>query len=126
MSRWSRKTQEEKHQVLDNIKQQKDVKEDKIKKMNYIGIDGRLKILTEEELPLYCDKHGWTKSDKYTVENRNNMFGNYIVIIGNCPTCNKRIESLVTKDPMYMMMISLNLVKLKSQGRINDKRKGDK
>ena len=122
MSRWSRKTQEEKQQISDNINHQQTIKEDKAKKMDYIGTDFRLKILKEGELPLYCDKHGWTKSNQYTLENRNNMFGNFIVIIGNCPTCNKRIESLVAKDPMYMMMVSLNLAKLKLQGRITDRR----
>jgi len=126
MSRWSRKTQEEKQQVSDNIKHQQTIKEDKVKKMNIVGTDWRLKILEDGELPLYCDKHGWTKSNRYTLENRNNMFGNYIVIIGNCPTCNKRIESLIARDPIYIMMVSMNVLKLKSHYRVTDLRKDGK
>ena len=123
MSRWSRKTTEEKEQILQSIEQQKTIKENKIERMNYISTDWRLKLLKEGEIPFYCSKHGWTKSDKYILENRIDMFGKTLYILGKCPKCNSHLETFIAKDPMYMMWVSLGLAKLKGQGRIIDKRK---
>ena len=122
MSRWSKRTQEEKLKIKETINHQKQIKQDNIERLNRACIDHRLKILKQTEIPLFCPKHGWTSSNQYTLETRNDIFGDTIYILGKCPQCNASLETTIAKDPMYIMMVSLNLAKLKQQNRITDNR----
>lgn len=123
MSRWSRKSPEEKEATLNKLLKEQESKADIIKKHSYVDTDWRLKILKEGEIPLFCDKHGWTKSNKYTLITKNDMFGKSTYVLGQCPECGRKFESLIPMgDPIYIMWISLNVLKLKRENRLEDRR----
>ena len=122
MSRWSRRTQEEKDAILQ--KQEKQQKKAQIKKdmMNFASIDWRMKILKENELPLFCKKHGWTHSKKYILISRNDMFGKSNYVIGNCPQCNATIETMVPLNSVYTILFGLVMTNLSRVKRLEDRR----
>lgn len=122
MSRWSRRTQEEKDAILKE--QQEQQQDEQIKKdaMNYASIDWRMRLLKEGELPLFCNKHGWVKSEKYTLIKKKDFFGEQIYAQGNCSHCNYKLETMIPVNTVYTPFYGLVISVLNKNGRIIDKR----
>ena len=123
MSRWSRKTQEEKEQILQKQEDQKEEQQINKDRMNYLSTDWRMKILKEHELPLFCKKHGWTHSERYILISRKDMFGKHGYILGKCPRCNLDIETIIPVNIVYTPLFALVMTDLIRTGKLKDRRK---
>ena len=122
MSRWSKRSQEEKEQILKSQEQQQKEKETNIDKLNYLSIDWRMKLLKEGELPLMCGKHGWVHSEKYILILKKDMFGKHNYIVGTCPKCNKKLECMVPLNMVYTSLYPLVMATLVDKKRLEDRR----
>jgi len=137
MSRWSRRSQEEKEAIhakeMEKLRIRK-MKEDAIKhfgktmKLSFeleseAGIAKYKEILQLFEVPLVCRECGWTFSNKYQMEERSG----FLFITGNCKTCDAKsvymIRDLYSPETMILMQIVSHLEK---QGRYTDTRRKKK
>ena len=126
MSRWSKRTQEEKEQILQKQQQQQEDQQTKKDKMNYVSTDWKLKILKDGEIPLFCKKHGWTHSNKYVLTKKGGpfegMFGKTPTIVGNCRECNTELECMVPVNSVYTLLFATVISNLRNQNRLEDRR----
>lgn len=126
MSRWSKRSQEEKERIA---------KEQKEKSIRVISVtsegvkdDGQIEILKRHEIPLRCAAHGWMAPLMYILTMEVPMiFGGdpVLTISGDCPKCRSGIRRYIIPHLIgmdAMMVIPFILEDLKKQNRIIDRR----
>ena len=127
MSRWGRKTPEEKEQTAENILQNKERHQSKRGRMIEEGNKKKFAILEVGELPLRCSNCGITSSRHYTLSMVNYPTAKDPVQTaeGKCKQCGKRVRSII--DPAilgvdFTMIIVQVINLLDKKGRITDDR----
>jgi len=124
MSRWSRRTQEEKEQIQrdqdeQRLKIQKREQRHEIDNQDIIS-----EIYEKREIPIYCMKCGWTTSQKYILCTKPSPLGGEAIFVqGKCKDCGRRIERMIVFNSTDVMMFSLSCSYLKINFRLEDRRK---
>jgi len=126
MSRWSRKTDEEKQRIYE---EQVTAKQEKQHDNNAIerGQQRAVEIYDNQEIPIFCVEHGWVASDRYCLNIRKNPLTgqNTQYIEGNCQKCKapiQRVCSVSVFSPAEAMMFSMVIKILFDDGRLRDER----
>jgi len=136
MSRWSRRSEAEKKEILERQRQQ----QENAKQFTKTVLDGgskaiagdydkklhdqeAIKAITDKmELPLFCLKDGWVGSNKYRLTDKI-MFGNsYTTLSGNCRICNQPLSKAIMGDEQYLMLVVALSPELVRQDRFKDER----
>ena len=135
MSRWSRKSEAEKREILEAQEQQRrnaqqhesnvrsnynQIATDYEKKLN--DKDAPIKIFENQELPIFCPKDGWVACHKYRLHKKEMMGKTYLALSGNCKICNCPITKALIGDEAYMMMVIGLAGTLIEHGRFEDER----
>jgi len=127
MSKWSKRSDEEKRSILEkqnNIKKTTERKHNRGTLLILEDSDG-VKVYLNKEIPLACLNCGWVGSDKYTIYiNKDNPFAiGHTFIKGTCRKCGQ-ILNRIFPNPLESegMIFMLTLPVLNSQGRIKDER----
>jgi len=126
MSRWSRKTDEEKQKIHEKqviAKQEKQHDDNAIER----GQKRAVEIYDNEEIPIYCLEHGWVASEKYRLYIGKDRFTNQDrqYLEGKCKECHKTIQRVISPSvltPTEMMMFGMVSRLLMLQGRLIDER----
>lgn len=122
MSRWTKRTQEEKDAISKKLEGEQTSKEEKKNKHNYMSSYGN-KILEEGNIPLFCVKCGWSYSDNYILEEGMSVFGTKeLIVIGNCKECGIKIASEIPLTMKALMIYPFLFATLERQGRLVDRR----
>lgn len=126
MSRWSKKSDEEKKALLKKMEENKE-KQHKSSKDYAFSQEMQGEILGEHELPLMCDEHGWVKSVKYELFTGEMPITRTetTMVAGTCPICGRKLTralpvSLMASDGGMLIMMIIPL--LLRQGRLVDRR----
>jgi|GEM_PF-6059876 len=122
MSRWSRRSQEEKDAIAQKLESEK---QNKVKKEHPFSSENITDIYEQGEIPLFCHRCvRLVTSDKYEItKNDVPLIGkNANVIRGKCNRCGFSLEQPFPGTPEVMMLFALNVNKLKQSGRLEDKR----
>lgn len=125
MSRWSRRTQEEKDAIA---KKQQALADNSKKATTARMADDRTKEATEVyekmELPIRCHRcFRWSGSDKYEIRIDNFEAigaGRLSVVAGQCRHCGTHIKRVLKAGPLELD--AMVLFKLTNEGRVTDKR----
>ena len=126
MSRWSRKSDEEKAQTAKNLKDNKIKFRTKHEIASEEDNKTKFEILKNGKLPLRCKKCGPTSSHHYNLVMMNTPFGGpFMTALGRCIRCNDNVKGIV--DPkiigLEMTMIVAQVVHiLKESGNLTDER----
>ena len=128
MSRWTRRTQEEKNAILQKIERQKQAKQKYPERLHLDNPKLVKEIYLKNEIPTYCMKDGWTWSNKYILTEETTLFGKQLMIKGHCKDCGRPIERMVLRTVDELLLFPLAVANLTQQGRLIDRRhknKGD-
>ena len=127
MSRWNRRTQEEKERIK---KEQEELHKPKEQRLQEKLHDDMNHILEQKELPLRCKKCGMTTSKHYTLAMmKNPLTGEPTqTAFGKCIKCGSTARKVVEVGVLGLdlgMVVAQIFMFLKSQGRLTDDRKGE-
>jgi len=123
MSRWSRRTQEEKDAILQKQENQQQEKIEEQEKHDYMNQPQQNKLLEAGHVPIFCKRHGWTYSYNYTLEERMSIFNTrQWIVTGNCKDCKTRIKKEIPISMNTTMIYLLVFIGLKKQYRLTDMR----
>jgi len=129
MSRWSKRTKEEKERIY----QEQQELHNPTPRVTTISLSAEgekaNEIIKNQEIPLNCWKHGWVASKEYTIVNEDSPLGgalgkNILCIKGTCPVCKNELKRFITpavvvEDAGITMLL---IDKLKREGRLKDLR----
>jgi len=127
MSKWSKRSDEEKKAILDKQNQIRAEAERKNNRGTLLMLkdeDG-IKIYGDKEIPLACLECGWQGSNHYTIYiNKDNPFAvGHPFIKGHCRKCGKELKrafpSPLSDDGMIFMLV---LPILHREGKLTDER----
>lgn len=122
MSRWTKRTQEEKDAISKKLEGEQTSKEERKNKHDYMS-SYQNKILEEGDIPLFCTKCGWSYSDNYILEEGISVFGTKeFVVIGSCKECGIKIAREIPLTLEMLMIYPLLFATLQRQGRLVDRR----
>ena len=126
MSRWQKRTLEEKKLILEEQEETKKRKEHPEKYGNRSS-DRALEIYHQACIPIMCPKDGWVGSLDYEIILDNhplNPSQKVEILVGNCLICNKKIRRAfppIISIEMIMFMAAVSSLKI--DGRLIDSRK---
>jgi hypothetical protein len=122
MSRWSRKSDEEKKAIHD-----KQTAQEEEAKKDPFSDDAAMDIYRNEEIPIMCLKHGWQASSHYIVSEDTHPLmpdRKILFVSGVCPKCKKPFKRAVPLANISEMMLFTMVWKILSiKNRIEDKRR---
>ena len=137
MSRWSRRTDEEKKEIRDKQKRQEQEAAIRKKSLNnnwkQIGANlDRLvndkeqwtKVINDGNIPILCMNDGWVGCKKYTLREKAIIKGMKptLVVEGNCEICQRPITGDISAFDGNTMLVMLILERLKREGQLVDLR----
>lgn len=126
MSRWSRRTEEEKSRISREQVEMRNRPPTPVKlPFAHAKADSASasKIWTDGEIPLLCYNHGWVRSEKYRMVIEAWMPGmpDQLMVVGTCEKCNKPIRKAVEmSDHTFVGFLVLVMPKLMKDGRFKD------
>jgi len=123
MSRWSRKTDEEKAAAAQRQKENSTSKEDEVKALVQKSHD---MTLENHEIPLFCTKYMlWTGANSYTIENRVSLIsdGPVPMYVGICRGCKCEHTRAVIGEPVTSALLAQLAFELMKKGKLVDRRK---
>lgn len=111
MSRWSRRSQEEKERIAKMTRKQSD------------GVirESPSEIYLSGNLPIYCIECGeWSYSHNYTLKKEKDPFfnGDVTMIYGNCVRCGAEIKRAIYVTGESALLDSLVISELMTKGKI--------
>ena len=122
MSRWSKRSQEEKEKILQKLDNQKRNHE---KKEQPFSSENIMDIYKEGEIPIFC--HNCCKfqtSDRYIITKKEvQILGETSMVEGICRKCGKPIEKYFPRTMEEIAILELTFINLKNDGRLEDRRK---
>lgn len=124
MSRWSRRSQEEKERIAEK---QTDLKIPKAVKEKESSDKRKTEILESGELPLRCSNCGPTTSQQYTLAMANTPMGGKPVqmVSGKCRSCGGHAKTIIEPRVLGLntsMIVGQIILLLNNKGRIIDNR----
>ncbi len=126
MSRWSRRSSEEKHRILKEQGQMKVGKKKTSTRLIGGDKDTALAIYITRQIPIICPKCGdWRESEKYTIKYGTGMFEGLNLIHGRCKDCGGGMFRTIPSAFGYEgIMFTEALLTLMKDERIRDLTKG--
>ena len=127
MSRWQKRSQEEKEKILADQRERekpRDVRfDERLEEQNKIHME----LMKSREIPLRCDNCGWVKSEHYTLVTGDDIMSNERIswISGTCVKCGKAVSRPLHIKYMGLdgsMVIAQICMLLDVNGRLTDKR----
>ena len=126
MSRWSKRSQDEKERIKEEQIKLKEVRGKKSMGIPNMDPDTAKLIYKNGGIPIICRAHGWVDSQDYTIEKRRNILQPDRMddfIVGHCPQCGGEILRAIPYGNLdEMMFLPLVVSSLKQKGRLTDKR----
>jgi len=138
MSRWSRKTQEEKermHKEQQEKKKGQEVRRELISN-SITGVAKRMdsmmndkdkwtEIVNRGDLPIFCPIDGWVGCKSYELKNKSLLPGasEYLVAEGNCKICQRVIAKSINGWDADAIITMELIRQLTREGRLVDTRK---
>lgn len=137
MSRWQKKSKEEKQAILDNQnakKQNQEIRSNSINKAfdkvsdninkNLDDKDKWTEIVNSGDIPIFCPIDGWVGCNKYELKMKSIMPGTpeNIVAEGNCKVCQRLITKVIDPWSGETMIIMILVKQLERENRLVDLR----
>lgn len=126
MSRWSRRSDEEKERInRKQVVQKQEKKHDD--NATERGRQRAVEIYDDQEIPIFCFEHGWVGSDRYRLYiGKNGLTGQDTQYLeGRCRKCQKPIQrvcSMSVLSPTEAMMFGMVVKILFDDSRLVDER----
>ena len=124
MSKWSKRSDEEKLRILkaqETVKEKAEIRHDPVKSAQAKMVE----LLTAHEIPLLCMKSGYVKSQFYELHNGTFMGQKCMVVKGTCIHCGALVEFYLTPQVRcseFGILVTMVINILKSEGRLKDTR----
>ena len=122
MSRWTRRTQEEKDAISKKLEGGQLEKREWTERHELDNPKLVAEIYQKNEIPIYCMKDGWSWSNKYVFTEETSVFGKHLMVKGHCKDCGEPIERIVSRTIDELVVFPLVASILEQQGRLVDKR----
>jgi len=125
MSKWSKRSDEEKLRIFNEqnaLREKAEIKKDPIKSAQAQITE----LLQAHELPLHCFEHGHVKSQSYELTNGSFMGQKCEVVKGRCIKCGKNLSFPLTPQVRcteFGILVIMVITLLKNEGRLTDTRK---
>lgn len=123
MSKWSKRSPEDKARILAEREALQKAMVEKSPEYQY-SPEKQSEIIKQQEMPLVCPNHGYTKSERYEIvtEKHPLLDQEVSMVLGKCPICGAMARRALTLSEAGMVF-ALVLQLLASQGRLVDNRK---
>lgn len=130
MSRWTRRSKEEKERIAREQKELREFQPRTITTAITGGVDDKkqMELLKEHEMPMRCAVHGWVAPPMYILTMEvPPVIGNEPVMClsGKCTECGNGVKRYIIPSIMgldAMMIVPLIMDELRRKGRLEDKR----
>ena len=125
MSKWSKRSDEEKLRIFNEqkaLREKAEIKKDPIKSTQAQMTE----LLQAHEIPLHCFEHGHVKSQSYELTNGSFMGQKCEVVKGRCIKCGKNLSFPWTPQVRcteFGIIVAMVITLLKNEGRLTDTRK---
>lgn len=137
MSRWSRRSQEEKEQLHEEQKTKKVGQNTRQRAIegDFLGVASRMndmmddtdkwtKVVNAGDLPIFCPYDGWVGCKTYELKNKSLPGASeYLVAEGNCRICQRPISKSINAHDGNAIITMQLISQLKREGRLTDTRK---
>jgi len=130
MSRWSKRSLEEKADILRKLEALKTEVADKTREQSGVLklVDDKasgdaMKCYEAGDLPMPCPTHGWTGSDQYSIVKHEPMPGmpTMDMVQGKCRKCGRTLRRAFPRSE-EMLVFMAAIMALKTRGRLQDER----
>jgi hypothetical protein len=122
MSKWSKRTPEEQARILADQEALRDKARQKTPEYKF-GAEHQTEILSKNEIPLVCEEHGFTTSERYElVKEKHPLLRQEMSFVkGKCIKCGRIAKRALQLDESGMMLM-LIVRQLQEKGRLDDRR----
>lgn len=128
MSRWSRKSEEEKEQAAKNLEENKVKHVPKWEQAQKNNDNKKMEFIKQGLIPIQCRQCGTTTTKHYTLCMMSAPFGGTVqVAYGDCITCGNQAKSIIDIGIIGLemgMLLGQVITMLNIRGKITDDRKG--
>ena len=122
MSRWSKRSLEEKERIL--REQTKREEEARVRSTFDGSTERMLEIYEAREAPLMCMRHGWVASEQYVIVNEVEPVAHQRMptLKGVCPHCARPLKRYLYAGAHAALMDMMVISTLQHDGRLKDNR----